>query len=129
MLDMGATTFWEDFNLDWTVNAAGIDELVPEGKKDIHANFGAYCYKNLRHSLCHGWASGPTAWLTAHVLGVRVVEPGCKTIRINPQLGDLQWVEGTFPTPFGVLHIKHTKAADGKVKSEIKAPKGVRIIK
>ena len=24
MLDMGATTFWEDFNLDWTVGAAPI---------------------------------------------------------------------------------------------------------
>ena len=129
MLDMGATTFWEDFDLDWTVNAAGIDELVPEGKKDIHADFGAYCYKNLRHSLCHGWASGPTAWLTAHVLGVQVMEPGCKTIRISPQLGDLQWVEGAFPTPQGVVYIKHTKGADGKVKSDIKAPKGVKIIK
>ena len=129
MLDMGATTFWEDFDLDWTVNAAGIDELVPEGKKDIHADFGAYCYKNLRHSLCHGWASGPTAWLTAHVLGVQVIEPGCKTIRIKPHLGDLQWVEGAFPTPHGVVYIKHTKSVDGSVKSAIKAPKGVRIIK
>jgi hypothetical protein len=129
MLDMGATTFWEDFDLDWTVNAAGIDELVPPGKKDIHADFGAYCYKNLRHSLCHGWASGPTAWLTAHVLGVQVVEPGCKTLRVEPHLGDLQWVEGTFPTPHGVVCIKHTKGTDGKVKTEVKAPKGVKIIK
>ena len=128
MLDMGATTFWEDFNLDWTVNAAGIDELVPAGKKDIHADFGDYCYKNLRHSLCHGWASGPTAWLTAHVLGVQVVEPGCKKLRIEPHLEDLEWVEGTFPTPYGVVHIKHTKE-NGKLKTEVKAPEGVTIIK
>jgi hypothetical protein len=129
MLDMGATTFWEDFNLDWTENAAGIDDLVPEGKKDIHADFGAYCYKNLRHSLCHGWASGPTAWLSEHVLGVQVVEPGCKALRITPHLGDLEWVEGTFPTPQGIVSISHKKGADGKIKTEIKAPKGVRIIR
>ena len=129
MLDMGATTFWEDFDLDWTVNAAGIDELVPEGKKDIHADFGAYCYENLRHSLCHGWASGPTAWLSAHVLGVQILEPGCKKIRIKPNMGDLQWVEGTFPTPFGIIYIKHTKDADGKLKTEVKAPKGVKLLK
>ena len=55
MLDLGATTFWEDFNLDWLPNAAGIDELVPPGKKDIHGDFGAYCYEGFRHSLCHGW--------------------------------------------------------------------------
>jgi hypothetical protein len=129
MLDMGATTFWEDFDLSWTENAARIDEIVPDGKVDIHADFGAYCYKNLRHSLCHGWASGPTAWMTEHVLGVQVLEPGCKKLKIEPHLGDLDWVEGTFPTPFGVVSIKHTKDANGKVKSTVKAPKGVTIVK
>jgi hypothetical protein len=63
MLDLGATTFWEDFDFAWTDNAARIDELVPAGKKDVHGGYGAYCYIGFRHSLCHGWASGPTAWL------------------------------------------------------------------
>jgi len=129
MLDMGATTFWEDFDLEWTIGAAGIDELVPEGKKDIHADFGAYCYKNLRHSLCHGWASGPTAWLSEHVLGIKIVEPGCKVIRIEPNLGDLQWVEGSFPTPQGVIFVSHKKGADGKITTAVKAPKGVKVLK
>lgn len=128
MLDMGATTFWEDFDLAWTKNAAPIDELVPDGKDDIHGDFGAYCYKKLRHSLCHGWASGPTAWLSEHVLGVSVVEPGCKTIRIQPNLGDLQWVEGTYPTPLGVVKIRHERHADGTIKSTIDAPKGVKVL-
>jgi alpha-L-rhamnosidase len=129
MLEMGATTFWEDFDLAWTKNAAPITELVPEGKDDIHGDFGAYCYKNLRHSLCHGWASGPTTWLTEHVLGVSVVEAGAKTIRINPNLGDLQWVEGSFPTPMGVVKIRHERKADGKIKSDIDAPKGVKVLR
>ncbi|MFC1739239.1 alpha-L-rhamnosidase C-terminal domain-containing protein [Planctomycetota bacterium] len=129
MLDLGATTFWEDFNLDWTDNAARIDELVPEGKKDIHGDFGAYCYKGFRHSLCHGWASGPTPWLTEHVLGIKVIEPGCKTIKINPNLADLQWAQGSFPTPMGLVKVKHTKQPDGTIKTEIDAPKGIKIIR
>ncbi len=129
MLDMGATTFWEDFDLAWTKNAAPIDELVPDGKDDIHGDFGAYCYKKLRHSLCHGWASGPTSWLSEHVLGVSIVEAGCKTIRIQPNLGDLQWVEGTYPTPMGVVKIRHEKQTDGTVKSKIDAPKGVKVLR
>ncbi len=129
MLDMGATTFWEDFDLEWMNNAARIDELVPEGKKDIHADYGAYCYKNLRHSLCHGWASGPTPWLSRYVLGVEVMDAGCKTLRIEPHLGDLKWVEGSFPTPQGVVYIIHRKDANGKIKTEVKAPKGIKIIK
>jgi alpha-L-rhamnosidase len=129
MLDMGATTFWEDFDTRWMVNAARIDELVPEGKVDIHASYGAFSYKKLRHSLSHGWASGPTAWLTEHVLGVKVMAPGCKVIKIEPHLGTLQFVEGSFPTPFGVVKIKHTRTADGQISTQVKAPKGVKIIK
>ncbi len=129
MLDMGATTFWEDFNVDWLENAAPIDALVPEGKKDIHGDFGAYCYVGFRHSLCHGWASGPTSWLSRHVLGVEVVEPGCKVVRIAPNLGDLEWAEGSFPTPYGDIKLSHKKGADGKVVSQIDAPKGVKVIR
>ena len=129
MLDMGATSFWEDFNIDWLPNAAPIDELVPEGKKDIHGDFGAYCYEGFRHSLCHGWASGPTAWMIEHVLGVEVVEAGCKVVRITPHLGELEWAKGSFPTPYGDIQISHTRQADGSVKSKIDAPRGVKIIK
>ncbi len=128
MLDMGATTFWEDFDLDWTKNAAPIDDIVPYGKDDIHGDFGAYCYKNLRHSLCHGWASGPTAWLSEHVLGVSIIEPGGKVIRVVPNLGDLEWVEGTYPLAKGVVYIRHEKQANGKIKTTIKAPKGVKVL-
>ena len=129
MLDLGATTFWEDFHIDWAKNAARIDELVPEGKIDVHSAYGDYCYKGFRHSLCHGWASGPTAWLSRHVLGVEVLEPGCKKVRIEPHLGNLEWVEGSFPTPMGVIKIKHTKDADGKIRSDIKVPEGVELVK
>ena len=129
MLDLGATTFWEDFNIDWMENAARIDELVPEGKVDVHSSYGGYCYVGFRHSFCHGWASGPTAWLSRYVLGVQVLEPGCRKVKIEPHLGSLNRVEGSFPTPQGVIRIKHEKGADGKIRSDIQAPEGVQIIK
>ena len=58
MLDKGATTFWEDFDTDWNDNSGRIDEFPKAGEKDIHGDFGAYCYKGFRHSLCHGWSAG-----------------------------------------------------------------------
>jgi hypothetical protein len=128
MLDLGATTFWEDFDIDWMKNAARIDEIVPEGKVDVHASYGGYCYKQFRHSFCHGWASGPTSWLTQYVLGVSVLEPGCKKIKIEPHLGDLKWVKGTFPTPYGVVKIEHKKMADGTVKTEVDGPKEIKVL-
>jgi len=128
MLDLGATTFWEDFDINWLDGAARIDELVPEGKIDVHASYGAHCYKGLRHSLCHGWASGPTSWLIEQVLGIQVLEPGCAKIRFNPNLADLEWAEGTLPTPHGVVTIRHQKLREGRMRSVFTAPPGVQIV-
>ena len=58
MLDKGATTFWEDFDIEWAVGSGRIDRLPKPGEKDIHGDFGKYCYKGFRHSLCHAWSSG-----------------------------------------------------------------------
>ena len=129
MIDLGATTFWEDFDMKWLENAGRIDEITPAGKVDVHAQYGSYCYKGLRNSFCHGWASGPTAWLSQHVLGVTVVEAGCRKVKIEPHLGDLKWVEGTYPTPLGIISVRHQKQQDGTIKSTIKAPKGIKIIR
>lgn len=128
MLDLGATSFWEDFNILWKENAGRIDEIVPEGKIDIHATYGDYCYVKHRHSLCHGWASGPTAWLSHYVLGVEIMEPGCKTIKISPNLGTLEWVEGSYPTPMGTIRIRHEKTENGEIVSDITAPDGIKIL-
>lgn len=129
MLDLGATTFWEDFQLGWTENAARIDGLVPPGKKDIHADFGDYCYKGLRHSLCHGWAAGPTAWLSEYVLGCKPLEPGSRKLLVQPHLGDLEFAEGTFPTPAGVVKISHKKTASGNVETSVEAPDEIRVLR
>ncbi|MDR0544797.1 MAG: alpha-L-rhamnosidase [Odoribacteraceae bacterium] len=125
MLDMGATTFWENFNIAWMENATRLDEWPVEGKRDIHGDFGEYCYPGYRHSLCHGWASGPAAWLSARVLGVTILEPGCKRVRVSPHLGDLEWAEGAFPTPLGLIKISHEKRPDGSVETRVNAPEGI----
>lgn len=57
MLDRGATTFWEDFNMEWLKDSGSID-CIDSTKKDIHGDFGAHCYVGYRHSLCHGWSAG-----------------------------------------------------------------------
>ncbi len=112
MIDFGATTFWEDFNLDWTENAFGIDQLPVKGKKDIHADFGNFCYKGLRHSLCHGWAGGPTAYLIEKVLGIRATAPGCRSISFSPNLCGLNFAKGTFPTPLGTVSVSLEKGKE-----------------
>lgn len=128
MLSVGATTFWEDFDIAWLKDAARIDEVVPDVKIDVHGDYGKYCYKGFRHSLCHGWASGPTAVLTKYVLGVSISKPGGSEVVIKPELGYLDWVEGDFPTMYGTVHIKHLKMENGKIKTTYTAPGGVNVI-
>lgn len=129
MLDVGATTFWEDFDLAWLDGAGRIDEMTPEGKESLHGDRGAYCYIGLRHSLCHGWSSGPAAWLTAHILGVIPTESGYKTAAVKPFLGDLDWAEGNVPTPWGAIYVRHEKAPDGSIKTTIQKPDNVTLTK
>ncbi len=58
MIDKGATTFWEDFDIIWLNNSSTITDYPKNGQRDIHGDFGDYCYKGFRHSLCHGWSAG-----------------------------------------------------------------------
>jgi len=126
MLKMGATTFWEDFDIDWMPGSGPIDEIVPPGKKDIHGDFGKHCYTKFRHSLCHGWAGGPTAFMSQYILGVFPSEPGYKKIKIMPSLGSLSYAKGKIPTPYGVISIEH-KSENGKISTSITKPDEIEI--
>ena len=127
MLDMGATTFWEDFDLDWMINAGRIDEVVPEGMVDIHGDYGNYCYIKFRHSLCHGWASGPCPYLSNYVLGVKSLAPG--KYEVKPDLAWLDWAKGSYPTPKGQIKVWAFKNAAGETIVNVEAPEGIEIIR
>jgi len=60
-------------------------------------------------SCCHGWTAGPCYLLPTYVLGVRPEAIGFERIAIRPFLGDLQWAEGTVPTPLGDIFIRWEK--------------------
>ncbi len=116
MLSRGATTFWEDFNVEWLKGSGRIDEETPKGIKDLHADYGAFCYEGLRHSLCHGWSSGVVAYFVEEVLGLTVVERGFKKVRIRPNVAGLQWVRGSIPTPYGNIEIFASENGEMQVK-------------
>jgi len=128
MLELGATTFWEHFNIKWAEKAGRIDEIVPEGKLDVHAECGDHCYKGFRHSLCHGWAAGPTAWLSRYILGITPVAPGFRKVKIVPHLADLDYAKGVFPTPQGLIKVKHTKTSGGKIATEYEVPENIEVV-
>ena len=127
MLSVGATSFWEDFDLEWLENASRIDEMPVEGKVDIHGDKGAFCYLGFRHSFCHGWAAGVIPYLIETVAGVKTTEAGMRSIVIQPHLSGLKHVRAAVPTPYGVLTVEHTLQEDGSVKTSFNAPEGVSV--
>ena len=127
MLSVGATTFWEDFHMEWLDNAGRIDEPVPEGKRDIHGDYGRFCYTGFRHSFCHGWASAVAVFISENILGIKTGY-GCDTVSINPHLGELEFAEGCVPTRHGLIRVSARKNADGDTVVDVSVPDGVTVV-
>lgn len=126
MLDKGSTSFWEDFDVEWIKDSGRIDDLPEDGQKDIHGDYGKFCYTGFRHSLCHGWSCGPIAFLTETVLGVHVSDGG-KKITVEPSLCGLEFADGSIPTPYGKAEIR-VRRAGSETEVEITAPNEVEIV-
>ena len=127
MLDKGATTFWENFDIEWAKDSCRIDEFPKKGQKDIHGDFGANCYTGFRHSLCHGWSCGIIAFLIEDVLGIRVEKSGFAAVSINP-LPDMEYAQGVIPTPFGEMTINISKDTKGERIFNLIKPKEIEIV-
>ena len=123
MISRGATTFWEDFDISWLNGSGRIDTLPSENQKDIHGDYGRFCYEGFRHSLCHGWSSGVLSFIIENIIGLKLID-GFKKISVEPNLCGLKHINATIPTPYGKLLID-IKGNEIKIKS----PKNVIIYK
>ncbi|NVM62314.1 hypothetical protein FHW88_000590 [Mucilaginibacter sp. SG538B] len=88
MLNLGATSFWEEYNPSKT----GADRYAMYGRP-----FGK--------SLCHAWGASPIYLLGKYYLGVKPTAPGYQQYVIEPKLGGLQWMEGSVPTVDGDIKV------------------------
>lgn len=129
MLRLGATTFWEDFDLDWLKgDVCPIDRIPQPGQTDVHGDYGRFCYVGYRHSLCHGWSAGVIPFLVGRILGVTPLEAGYRKVKIAPHLGGLTFAQANIPTPHGILHVSCRAEEGGKVHTMVTAPEGVQIV-
>ena len=79
-------------------------------------------------SLCHGWSGAPAFYLPAYVLGVRPTSPGYDEFLIDPHPADLDWAEGTVPTPHGDVKVRWKKPPAGGMVLEAAIPQGARAL-
>lgn len=89
MLELGATSFWEEYNPD----KKGAEHYAMYGRP-----FGK--------SLCHAWGASPIYLLGKYYLGVKPTAPGYEKYLVEPVLGGLEWMEGKVPTPDGDVAVR-----------------------
>lgn len=121
MIELGATTFFEDFDIAWADNVTKIDEIPIEDKKDFHGDHGAFCYKGYRHSLCHGWSSGVVAFIFEYIVGVKQIDS--TNFIIKPNLGNIKNLKCAFATKNGLVKLEFV---NGKLIN-IEVPEGILI--
>jgi hypothetical protein len=111
MLRPETTTFWEGYDSRW-----------PE--EHFHGHLQTDHGEGYFVSLCHGWSSGPTAWLTEQVLGIQPVAGGFEKVAIRPDLCGLKWARGSEPSPQGSIKVDY-RHDDSDFKARIEIPEGV----
>lgn len=88
MLDLGATTFWEEY----------------DPNQDFPEHYAMYGDK-FGKSFCHAWGASPIYLLGRYFLGVRPTSDAYATFECVPDLGGLEWMEGTVPLPGGSVTV------------------------
>ncbi|MBB3113730.1 hypothetical protein FHS18_005843 [Paenibacillus phyllosphaerae] len=89
MMDLGATSFWEEYD--------------PSLADDRH--YGMYDMP-FGKSLCHAWGAGPIYLIGKYYLGITPSSPAYETYRIKPYLGGLQHMKGTVPIGEGQITVE-----------------------
>ncbi|OXM14778.1 family 78 glycoside hydrolase catalytic domain [Paenibacillus herberti] len=89
MIELGATSFWEEYD--------------PSLADDAH--YGMYGMP-FGKSLCHAWGASPIYLIGKYFLGVTPAAPGYELYRITPNLGGLTHMNGTVPIGEGQVTLE-----------------------
>lgn len=104
MLDAGATTLWEDWELERNVDA---------------------------HSNCHPMFGSCEQWFLRYVLGIAVAEDavGCDRVRLQPHaVAGVTSASGHLDTPHGRISISWKLDPNGKMQVTKQIPNGITIV-
>lgn len=73
---------------------------------------------------CHAWGAHPVFHYFATLLGIRPASPGFATVRIEPQLGPLDFARGMMAHPRGSITARFERDGE-KLRGEIELPREV----
>ncbi len=75
---------------------------------------------------CHAWSASPAYYFFSLVCGIEPEKPGFKSVRIEPHLGSLEWVEGTMPHRLGEIKVSLKKKRNNEIIGSVILPAGLK---
>ena len=79
----------------------------------------------IMRSECHGWSASPCFDLLHTVAGIYPLDPGFRTIAIEPNFGSLETMKVSFPHPDGMLTLDLIRKGE-KLSGEIILPQNTK---
>ena len=71
---------------------------------------------------CHAWSASPLYEFLSVTCGIRPAEPGFRTVRIEPFLGNLKTVNGQVPHPSGTIAVQFARTETGGLNGTVTLP-------
>jgi hypothetical protein len=74
---------------------------------------------------CHAWSASPLYHFLSLVAGITPGEPGFRSVRIEPALGDLKQIDATVPHPAGPIQLHLERKGKEGIKGTVVLPYGI----
>jgi hypothetical protein len=112
--DIVQCSYYYSFYLTEALEKAGLSDLYPDmlGNWKLMLDIGLTTFAETSEptrSDCHAWSASPVYYFLSLICGIKPNEPGFKSVKIEPNLGRLNWIEGSFPHRLGEIKINLKK--------------------
>jgi len=71
---------------------------------------------------CHAWSASPLYYFLSMVSGIKPNEPGFKSVKIEPNLGNLKWIEASMPHVQGEIKVSLQNGINNVLKGKVILP-------
>lgn len=71
---------------------------------------------------CHAWSASPLYYFLSMVCGIKPNEPGFKSVIIEPNLGELKWIEASMPHAKGDIKVSLQNGNNDRLTGKIILP-------
>jgi hypothetical protein len=125
--DLTQCTYYYRFYFNRALEKAGMADqylltLVP-WKKMLEMGLTTFAEQpEPTRSDCHGWSASPIYEFLANVSGIEPASPGFKSVKIEPHLGPLKYIDVKMPHPKGNIIVKVKRKGEEGIEGDIFLP-------